>query len=112
MSVFRNGIFMDWPVPGQCSVDIDVWIASQNSVALLSTTHAGVHGVLAMAVERIWPLQPPRPLPKPGAAVLAGLHARPRGLTGTASGFRGIPMAPLGDGRGLCHPTRQWWKPT
>ena len=66
---------------------------------MLSTTLVlGCMEFLAMAVERIWPLQPLRPLPKPGAAAclpdcmpgLADLPEQPRGLP------RGIPMAPHG----------------
>jgi len=67
--------------------------------ALLSTTVAlGCLEVLAIGVERIWPLDPLRPLPKPGAAEclpdcmpgMAELPEQPKGLP------RGIPMVPHG----------------
>ena len=55
-------------------------------------------GLLARAGETIWPLQPPRPLPEPGAASclpdcmpgIAQMPEQPQGLP------RGIPMVPHG----------------
>jgi len=67
--------------------------------ALLSSTLLlGGLEILAIGVERVWPLDPLRPLPKPGAADclpdcmpgMADLPEQPTGLP------RGIPMAPHG----------------